>query len=339
MLCKPCSEHFSPSLLPVEKCLELKLKALEKLRNILREPEMSKFELNICSFENEVTAYREAIYRYGQSNPPCPWSRQDLSWLPSALEICVHIDVWDRERERERSISSILEEESSRQCELCKRLGVAITMLGDIKEDFSSATLESWLCVHSISMVPLYLKFFVRAGNVSSWFNVWITFEPGKANSTSARWDLAYAIIQDTLPFLGLSAISTKDSICFKFLSDGLNRCLASHVPCREERPAKWVPTRLIDVQPNVQNHDAVKLVEREGLLNSKSDGSIQYFTLSHKWGQESFVTLTESNKEKMKVNISMETLPPCFKDAVFTTRQLGYRYIWIDSLWYDSLY
>ena len=137
---------------------------------------------------------------------------------------------------------------------------------------------------------------------------------------------------------MGLSALSTKDNICFKFLSNALNRCLASHVPCSDERPVKWIPTRLLDVQPSLKNHDAVRLVERESLINFKSDDPIQYLTLSHKWGQKSFIKLTESNKEKMKVSISVETLPPCFQDAVFATRQLGYRYIWIDSLWYAPL-
>src|SRR5689334_2932654 len=129
MLCEPCSEHFRHSLLPPQKCLEFKLEAVEKLRTILREPNMSELEPHIHEFENEVMAYRQALHDYSQDNhPPCPWSRQNLSWLPSALEQSIEIDVW----EEGRPLSGIVNE-SSRECELCVRLDVAVEFLGDIE--------------------------------------------------------------------------------------------------------------------------------------------------------------------------------------------------------------
>jgi len=41
----------------------------------------------------------------------------------------------------------------------------------------------------------------------------------------------------------------------------------------------------------------------------------------------------TKSNWTKLALNISFNALPPLFQDAVIITRQLGLRYIWIDSL------
>jgi hypothetical protein len=44
-------------------------------------------------------------------------------------------------------------------------------------------------------------------------------------------------------------------------------------------------------------------------------------------------LTATKSNWQKLAANISLEKLPPLFQDAIIITRQLGLRYIWIDSL------
>ena len=43
-------------------------------------------------------------------------------------------------------------------------------------------------------------------------------------------------------------------------------------------------------------------------------------------------VKLTKNNVETMK-SIQIQTLPKNFQDAVVITRQLGCRYLWIDSL------
>ncbi|KAL1626589.1 hypothetical protein SLS54_002751 [Diplodia seriata] len=60
-----------------------------------------------------------------------------------------------------------------------------------------------------------------------------------------------------------------------------------------------------------------------------------KYVTLSHRWGEEpDFLKLEAENRDRLTVDgISMEELPLNFEHAIQVTRQLGIRYIWIDSL------
>lgn len=54
---------------------------------------------------------------------------------------------------------------------------------------------------------------------------------------------------------------------------------------------------------------------------------------LSHCWGRKPFLVMRKENKRKFKKGVSVSSLAPNFRDAIFVARQLGFRYIWIDSL------
>jgi hypothetical protein len=69
-----------------------------------------------------------------------------------------------------------------------------------------------------------------------------------------------------------------------------------------------------------------IRLIDTEGK-------TFQYAALSHCWGSGPRLTTTKSNWSKLALNVSFNALPPLFQDAVIITRQLGLRYIWIDSL------
>ena len=60
---------------------------------------------------------------------------------------------------------------------------------------------------------------------------------------------------------------------------------------------------------------------------------TFQYAALSHSWGSAPQFTTTKSNWTKLAANISFDALPPLFQDAVIITRQLGLRFLWLDSL------
>lgn len=55
--------------------------------------------------------------------------------------------------------------------------------------------------------------------------------------------------------------------------------------------------------------------------------------TLSHCWGELHFIQLLEDNLSEMMMEISLSDLPKTFQDAVKITRELGFRFLWIDSL------
>jgi hypothetical protein len=60
-----------------------------------------------------------------------------------------------------------------------------------------------------------------------------------------------------------------------------------------------------------------------------------EYTTLSHCWGppENRPITTTKANLKDRMTLISMNELSNTFRDAVRITRELGERYLWIDSL------
>lgn len=82
-------------------------------------------------------------------------------------------------------------------------------------------------------------------------------------------------------------------------------------------------PKRLIDVGRSTR---PIRVVETQ-------EKAFQYVALSHCWGSAAPLKATKSSWAKLTVNIPFDNLPPLFQDAIIITRQLGLRYLWIDSL------
>ena len=61
--------------------------------------------------------------------------------------------------------------------------------------------------------------------------------------------------------------------------------------------------------------------------------GSLEYATLSHCWGTCKKLSLLMSNRATFCRGISEDQLPMTFRDAVYATRTIGLRWLWIDSL------
>lgn len=88
---------------------------------------------------------------------------------------------------------------------------------------------------------------------------------------------------------------------------------------------APGLPTRLIDV--GKEGEDRVRLWE------THSADSGEYIALSHPWGKGRHFCTYRENIAEHKKGIDVEELPATFRDAVITTRALGLRYLWIDSI------
>lgn len=59
-----------------------------------------------------------------------------------------------------------------------------------------------------------------------------------------------------------------------------------------------------------------------------------EYCCLTHSWGGvNDIVKLTSENTEQMQQGIDVATLPRTFQDAIVITSELGYEWLWIDSL------
>ncbi|KAK7415044.1 hypothetical protein QQX98_006182 [Neonectria punicea] len=107
----------------------------------------------------------------------------------------------------------------------------------------------------------------------------------------------------------------------FQLSTDWLKECHRSHVPCRGSNRG-YMPTRVLKIED-----DKVSLMETEGNQEGK------YAALSYCWGGRQDFTLTTKNIDSCRRNIPTNKLPQTIKDAVTVTKELGLRYLWVDSL------
>jgi hypothetical protein len=86
------------------------------------------------------------------------------------------------------------------------------------------------------------------------------------------------------------------------------------------------LPKRVIDIGGD--GSKPICLVSSENL-------KARYATLSHCWGpKETHPLRTQiKNLSQFLVAIPSEALPKTFQDAIIITREVGLRYLWIDSL------
>ncbi|KAK6850694.1 HET-domain-containing protein [Apiospora arundinis] len=122
-----------------------------------------------------------------------------------------------------------------------------------------------------------------------------------------------------------LKSLSPANSTAIKAY---LKNCSETHTICRLNQNTE-LPSRLVDVEAEPKG---VRLVRTDNLPAGTS-----YTALSHVWGSPRttppFLVTTLKNLSSMKEFVQLESLPQTFQDAVETTRALGLRYVWIDSL------
>jgi hypothetical protein len=100
-----------------------------------------------------------------------------------------------------------------------------------------------------------------------------------------------------------------------------LKECCEAHFQCKSSLD-KQIPTRLVSTEKS-----SIRLVEAD------FGDRPEYATLSHCWGKIKFLMLKRRNHKALKNHIPLEKLPQTFKDAIEIARELGFAYIWIDSL------
>jgi hypothetical protein len=121
-----------------------------------------------------------------------------------------------------------------------------------------------------------------------------------------------------------------RDPRCIERARAWLHDCRKNHNCQAEHRTGRLEmhPTRLLHIRPS-----------GNGLINVRlhyprnKTRHVDYLTLSHMWGDQKFVTLTQENHNSFLQCIPMESLSRTFKDAIRVTLALGFKYLWIDSL------
>jgi len=111
----------------------------------------------------------------------------------------------------------------------------------------------------------------------------------------------------------------------FKLATKWLQGCLQNHATCSKPNQETTLPTRVIDVGPSNGSTEPY-------LLHSNGRRGL-YIALSHSWGGYVSLTTTVGTLHERTRSIPCESLPKTFREAVIVTRQLGIRYLWIDSL------
>lgn len=105
-----------------------------------------------------------------------------------------------------------------------------------------------------------------------------------------------------------------------------ISDCTNNHTNCRHA-VAEEIPTCLVDVGLD-QTTDTIRLVETHGSSQE------EYIALSYVWGvRRQPVQLLRQTREVMLHGLQEDMLPQTLRDAIFLTRRLGKRFIWIDVL------
>jgi hypothetical protein len=104
-----------------------------------------------------------------------------------------------------------------------------------------------------------------------------------------------------------------------------MKNCEDSHLDCVLPKTNNRAPARLLDV-----GHSGNEILRLCSQNNAEFDG---YVALSYCWGTGERLTTTLANLAALSSGFPLSSLPATIADAVIVTRQLGIRYLWVDSL------
>ncbi|KAF7947922.1 hypothetical protein EAE96_008993 [Botrytis aclada] len=134
------------------------------------------------------------------------------------------------------------------------------------------------------------------------------------------------------LPQLGVFreiSVQTYNPTARNLSKKWIEECLKNHTSCNANfslPESAEMPTRIIDTTP-VDGNVELRLVKGSDI------GREKYIALSHCWGKYQQVMTTSENIDSMFRGISLRMLSQTFRDAVRICRDLGIRYLWIDSV------
>ncbi|KAF1928873.1 HET-domain-containing protein [Didymella exigua CBS 183.55] len=130
-------------------------------------------------------------------------------------------------------------------------------------------------------------------------------------------------------PSATLTTSSTSSRESLTLAKAWLEECVSCHSTCSQDfSPTQWYPTRLLDLGCDDREFFNLRLV-------TSQDEALKgpYTTLSHRWGDASFLKLTTQNFNWLRIDIDTVELPVTFHEAIKVSRELQARYLWIDSL------
>lgn len=132
----------------------------------------------------------------------------------------------------------------------------------------------------------------------------------------------------DEYQILDVLSSNTRSGSAINFLLEKYHDCRANHAQCNTPKRSGSVkyPSRLLDV--GTEEHDPV-ILRSTGMFRDE-----EYVCLSHCWGDTKPFTLTSRTQPAFVRGINVTALPKTFQDAIFITRRLHIKYLWVDSLY-----
>lgn len=95
---------------------------------------------------------------------------------------------------------------------------------------------------------------------------------------------------------------------------------------CTAKVNGAWYPTRLVERISN----ERFRIIRSDSSLCQPGRG---YITVSHRWGDNNFVKLTEDNRSQLENGFPIAELRKTFQDALIVAQRMNIPYVWIDSL------
>ncbi|KAI1197632.1 hypothetical protein F5X97DRAFT_301578 [Nemania serpens] len=151
-----------------------------------------------------------------------------------------------------------------------------------------------------------------------------ITVNCEDQRETLEVYNLLDSFMIDLVKFTDSVELGTASPRAFRTARAWLENCRAHHSACSEEKVGSPVlPSRVIDVGNETT----------EPRLHVSNGERAPYLALSYCWGRsDNLETTKQSFRERMET-ISLASFPSTLRDAVLATRELGFRFLWIDAV------
>lgn len=116
-----------------------------------------------------------------------------------------------------------------------------------------------------------------------------------------------------------------------------IQKCTNSHGGCSLLNEHGFFPLRIIDVGRcglGDGDVDRVFITSKKPDNSTTAHNSLSYAALSYSWGGEANFKSTVKHISSYEADgIAVKDLPKTVQDAIFCTREMGLRYLWVDAL------
>jgi hypothetical protein len=126
-----------------------------------------------------------------------------------------------------------------------------------------------------------------------------------------------------TLSSSGIGYPRETPTICSAIakITKWMAHCVSNHPRCTLVND--FVPTRLVELDE----------YRSDVVIISSPAAPVKWLALSYCWGSSTQSSTTKSNIKTRKQYLTVAELPKTLQDAIKVTRDLGYKFIWIDSM------